>query len=90
MQAEALVPIAEAVKTKEKAFDDLHRLSLRAAFGNENKDVQRLLELSDILVDGPFIMEQRDLTLQYRGSKNQRVIDLVKTRQAGDIVLYKK
>ena len=34
-----------------------------------------------ILVDGPFLIEKRDLTLQYRGSDNQRVIDLAKTRE---------
>ena len=89
VQAEALVPIAEAVKTKKKHLMIYTGYLYEQLLEMKNKDVQRLLELSDILVDGPFIMEQRDLTLQYRGSKNQRVIYLVKTRQAGDIVLYK-
>ena len=51
--------------------------------------VRRLLELADILVDGPYIEEQRDLTLQYRGSANQRVIDLNKSRERGEIILYR-
>lgn len=34
-------------------------------------------------------MAERNLTLQYRGSENQRVIDLAKTRAAGEIILYK-
>lgn len=51
--------------------------------------VQRLLELADMLVDGPFILAERNLTLQYRGSENQRVIDLKKTKEAGEIVLYR-
>ncbi len=89
VQTEALVPIAEAVKTKKKHLMIYTGYLYEQLLEMKNKDVQRLLELSDILVDGPFIMEQRDLTLQYRGSTNQRVIDLVKTRQAGDIVLYK-
>lgn len=38
-----------------------------------------LLGIVDILVDGPFITEQRDITLKWRGSKNQRVIDLKTT-----------
>ena len=54
----------------------------------EDPAVQKLLEWADILVDGPFVMEERDLTLPYRGSSNQRVIDLVKTRKAGKIVLF--
>ena len=35
-----------------------------------------LLALCDIVVDGPFILEQRDLTLPFRGSRNQRLIDV--------------
>lgn len=55
----------------------------------EEPGVQRLLELADVLVDGPFLMAERNLTLQYRGSENQRVIDLAKTRAADEIILYK-
>ena len=50
--------------------------------------LKELLELTDILIDGRFILAERDLTLQFRGSRNQRVIDLNKTRQTGEIVLY--
>lgn len=46
-----------------------------------------LLELTDVLVDGPFVLEERDLTLRFRGSRNQRLIDLNKTRENGEIVL---
>ena len=38
--------------------------------------VGELLALCDVLIDGPYIEAQRDLTLQYRGSANQRVIQL--------------
>lgn len=34
----------------------------------------RILELVDVLIDGPFILEQKDLTLKFRGSKNQRIL----------------
>jgi anaerobic ribonucleoside-triphosphate reductase activating protein len=47
----------------------------------------QLLALSDYLIDGPFIKEQMDLSLQFRGSSNQRVIDLNATRKAGCVVL---
>lgn len=43
----------------------------------------------DVLVDGRFIEEQKDLTLKWCGSKNQRVIDMPKTIQQRKIVLYK-
>ena len=44
--------------------------------GKAQPAVRELLYLCDTLVDGPYMEEQRDLTLQFRGSANQRVIDL--------------
>ena len=46
-----------------------------------------LLSMLDILVDGPFMAEQKDLTLKFRGSRNQRIIDMVETRKTNQIVL---
>lgn len=40
--------------------------------------VQGALELADVLIDGPYIEEERDITLEMRGSRNQRIIDLSK------------
>lgn len=40
----------------------------------------------DVLVDGPYIEEQRDITLAFRGSKNQRIIDVKETLEQGEIV----
>jgi len=37
-------------------------------------------------VDGPFIEEQKDITLKFRGSVNQRILDLKKTMESGKIV----
>lgn len=48
--------------------------------------VNALLEQTDILIDGPFILAQKDLTLRFRGSRNQRIIDLNETRQKGRVV----
>ena len=45
------------------------------------------LELCDVLVDGRYVDELKDLTLAFRGSSNQRLIDLPKTLQTGQIVL---
>lgn len=45
---------------------------------------QEIVRLCDVVVDGPYIEEQRDITLKWRGSKNQRVIDVKKTIEAGN------
>ncbi len=49
---------------------------------------REMLGLIDVLVDGPFIMEKKDLTLRFRGSSNQRLIDVPASLQAGQIVLW--
>lgn len=49
----------------------------------DDPDVGAVLGLADVLVDGPFIQQQDDPFVQYRGSRNQRPIDLVATRETG-------
>ena len=46
------------------------------------------LEKIDVLVDGRFILEQRDLSILFRGSRNQRLIDVPKTLASGKVVLF--
>lgn len=48
-----------------------------------------ILSIADYLIDGPFIKEQKDLILKMRGSKNQRIINLTKTRKNGIICIEK-
>lgn len=52
--------------------------------------IKTLLYNCDVVVDGPFIEAQKDLTLAFRGSSNQRIIDVPKTIQIGKVVLYDK
>ena len=49
---------------------------------------RHLLENIDVLVDGPFIAAQKNLSLRFRGSSNQRLIDMKKTRAAGEVILW--
>jgi anaerobic ribonucleoside-triphosphate reductase activating protein len=53
-----------------------------------NGGVKALLSASDILIDGKYVHELRDIGLTFRGSSNQRIIDLAKTREKGQIVLW--
>lgn len=49
---------------------------------------KELISLLDVLVDGRFIEELKDIRLVFRGSSNQRVIDVQRTLKSGNIVLY--
>ena len=49
-----------------------------------------LLSLLDVLVDGRFVLAQKDISLRFRGSRNQRILDLRKTREQGQIVLWQE
>ena len=46
-----------------------------------------MLSYINMLIDGPFIEEKKDLMLKFRGSENQRLIDMDETRKAGSLVL---
>lgn len=58
------------------------------AEGNVGEHSRQLLEQLDILVDGPFVLEQKDLGLRFRGSANQRIIDVPQSLKAGKVCLW--
>lgn len=47
-----------------------------------------MLSLIDVLVDGEFIEELKDISLRFKGSENQRLIDLKKTLSSGEVVIW--
>lgn len=51
---------------------------------------RQLLEQLDVLVDGPFVTEKKSLSLRFRGSENQRLIDVPASLAAGEVVLWDK
>ena len=56
----------------------------------KNPKMKKLLSEVDVLVDGKFILEERSLNIYYRGSRNQRVIDVPKSLEEGSVVLIDK
>lgn len=62
-------------------LEELQKLS------ETNSDIKNFLNEIDVLVDGKFILAKRDLSLRFRGSSNQRVIDMKATKEKGEIIL---
>lgn len=54
----------------------------------EDAEMFELLKLCDVLVDGMFVLEQRDITLAYKGSTNQRLIDVQASLAANEVKIY--
>lgn len=57
-------------------------------FENLNEDQKRILPYIDVLIDGQFEEDKKDLNLKWRGSFNQRVIDVQKTLRNNEITIY--
>jgi len=52
------------------------------------ESTDELLDALEVLVDGPFLQDQADISLRFRGSRNQRLIDMVSTRRSGRVTLW--
>ena len=80
IQAKELIPIAQAVKEdgKDVVMYTGYTLEQLETMGGE---VNELLRYCDTLIDGRFVLAERDLTLTFRGSRNQRVIDMNEHRR---------
>lgn len=77
-QAKELIPLADAVYSQDGTvwcytgytWEELMKKC------EDDPSVQNLLERVDVLVDGRYVEAQRDLTLRFRGSQNQRILDV--------------
>ncbi|WMJ23233.1 anaerobic ribonucleoside-triphosphate reductase activating protein [Paludicola sp. MB14-C6] len=87
-QAEALLDLVKKVKAIGKDVWAYSGYTYEQLQQQPQPFAKELLNEVDVLVDGKFVLSQRDLTLLFRGSKNQRLIDCNKTRAANDIVLF--
>lgn len=56
----------------------------------KDETLREIMKYTDILVDGPYIDDLRDISLPFRGSSNQRIIDVQKSLVSNQIVLWKE
>ena len=90
-QAEALSELSQMVHKKGLnvvTYSGYTYEYLRKNSDSEN-NFGKLLDVSDYLVDGPFIQAQKDMLLKFRGSRNQRIIDVKKSEENGSAVTAK-
>lgn len=86
--AESVIPFLKELKSLSPASTVWVYSGFTYEEITADPSMRELLGMCDVLVDGPFILEQRDITLSYRGSRNQRIIDVQASQKAGEIVLY--
>lgn len=86
--AENIIPLAREIKRHGFGIWCYTGFTLEE-LADRGTDAQReLLSLIDVLVDGPFVMALRDTSLIFRGSSNQRLIDLRATLASGSLTLF--
>ena len=84
-QAEGYLELAQALKEKGYEIASYSGYTFEQLLGG-TKAQKALLEHLDVLIDGPFILAERSLETPFRGSKNQRVLDVPKSLAAGEAI----
>lgn len=85
LQCEALIPLVKKLKNNGYeiaiftgyTFEELKRDNLKI----------ELLKLTDTVIDGRFILSERSLLLKFKGSKNQRIINVQKSLESGKVII---
>lgn len=85
-QPEPLVKLVRELKLEGKHIMAYSGYTWEQLLAMEDPAVSALLRQCDILVDGPFLQAERDLSLRFRGSRNQRLIDVQKSFTEGNVI----
>ncbi len=90
-QAVTLAGLAEAIRREGLDLVLYSGFTFEELLQKSEKEprVYRLLRAGTLLIDGPYLREERDLTLAYRGSRNQRLLDLPLSLKKGAAVEWK-
>jgi anaerobic ribonucleoside-triphosphate reductase activating protein len=87
VQAGPCAVLAEEVRGLGLSVFTYTGYTFEALLRAENPVWRRLVMASDVLVDGPFVRELRNIDLRFRGSSNQRLIDVRRSFDAGKIIV---
>ena len=85
LQPEACLELAKAAHAAGLNVWAYSGQTLEMLRAMDRPHLQDLLDEIDVLVDGPYLAEKRALSMRFRGSSNQRVIDMRKTKELGTI-----
>lgn len=85
-QAEGFARLAKLLKGRGYEVASYTGYTFEALLTGTNAQ-KTLLKSLDILIDGPFLMAERSLELNFRGSRNQRIINVQKSLEKGEVVM---
>jgi anaerobic ribonucleoside-triphosphate reductase activating protein len=88
LQAAELAEVALAARQMGWDVVTYTGFTYEELMADNNDGIKALLSASDILIDGRYVHALRDIGLKFRGSSNQRLIDVAETRKTGYIVLW--
>jgi anaerobic ribonucleoside-triphosphate reductase activating protein len=88
LQASELADLALAIRQMGLDVVTYTGYTYEELIEDSSDAVKALVSASDILIDGKYIHDLRSIKLKFRGSSNQRIIDIAKTQKKGHIVLW--
>jgi len=86
IQAAALLPLAKMIHEDNLDLAIYTGYTFEEILKENDPDVLLLLSFADILIDGPYVIKKRNLSLRFRGSGNQRILDVPKSLAAREAV----
>jgi anaerobic ribonucleoside-triphosphate reductase activating protein len=90
VQAEGFTKLAKQLKAKKVEIACYTGYTFEDLIEHGTTEQLNLLSELDVLIDGPFVLEERSLELYFKGSRNQRILDVPKSLAAGKAVEIKK
>ena len=87
IRAGALLPLADGIRARGLDLAIYTGWTFEEILADGDKGALALLGYASTIVDGPFVLSKKSLTLPFRGSKNQRILDAAESLSAGQAIL---